>query len=354
MRGYRELRESAAWFDLSARGKIRVTGEDRVRLLHAMTTNHIQQLTPGTGCYAFFLSAQGRILGDANILCFADSFLLDTEPETREKLYQHLDKYIIADDVVLEDITERVATVGVEGPKAAEVLSSIGAPLPEAWWSWADWGARRISKVSRTGQRGWWIFASPSDIGETIREIQEAGAVEAEPAAVHTVRLENGVPRYGEDVTEANLPQETQLLHAIHFNKGCYIGQEIVERVRSRGHVNRLLVPLLIEAGGDSQPIPKAGIGGSPRFPAEFAAGDSQPIPKPGIGGSPPIPVLAGGSEAGALTSAAWSPALGKVAALAYLRAEFVRAKPALTVAGSAAQIASSAPALPAVPPDCP
>lgn len=330
MQGYRELRESAAWFDLSARGKIRVTGEDRVRLLHAMTTNHIQQLTPGAGCYAFFLSAQGRILGDANILCFADSFLLDTEPETREKLYHHLDKYIIADDAVLEDITERVATIAVEGPKAAEVLSSLRAPLPEAWWSWADWGARRIAMVSRTGQPGWWIFASPADCAETTRQLQEAGAVQAEPDAVHTVRLENSVPRYGEDVTEANLPQETQLLHAVHFNKGCYIGQEIVERVRSRGHVNRLLAPLLIECGGDSRPIPKAGIGGGP------------------------LAVMAGESEIGAVTSAAYSPALQKVAALAYLRAEYVRSKPALTVAGSAAQIVSSAPALPAVPPGCP
>ena len=83
--GYRALREGAAWMDLSARGKIRATGEDRARLLHAMTTNHIEQLRPGEGCYAFFLNAQGRILGDANILCFEDSLLLDTEPETRVK-----------------------------------------------------------------------------------------------------------------------------------------------------------------------------------------------------------------------------------------------------------------------------
>ena len=80
------LRESAAWLDLSARGKIRVTGEDRARLLHAMTTQDVQSLTPGQGCYAFFLNAQGRILGDVNIFCREDFFLLDTEPETRQKL----------------------------------------------------------------------------------------------------------------------------------------------------------------------------------------------------------------------------------------------------------------------------
>src|ERR1700689_5891328 len=105
MTGYEALRNRAAWLDLSARGKIRLTGEDRARLLHAMTTNHIQQLTPGTGCYAFFLSAQGRILSDVNVFCLADSILLDTESETSQTVYSHLDKYIIADDVTLQDET---------------------------------------------------------------------------------------------------------------------------------------------------------------------------------------------------------------------------------------------------------
>src|SRR6478609_5320416 len=89
--GYTALRETAAWVDVSARGRIKMTGEDRARLLHAMTTNHIQQLEPGQGCYAFFLNAQGRILGDANVFVLPDGILLDVEPELREKVYQHLD-----------------------------------------------------------------------------------------------------------------------------------------------------------------------------------------------------------------------------------------------------------------------
>jgi len=95
--GYRALRETTAQIDLSARGRIRLTGEDRVRLMHAMTTNNIKELSPGQGCYAFFLNAQGRIQADANILCFEDYLLLDTEPETRQFLLEHLDKYIISD-----------------------------------------------------------------------------------------------------------------------------------------------------------------------------------------------------------------------------------------------------------------
>ena len=112
MTGYDALRNGSAWLDLSARGKIKMIGEDRARLLHAMTTNHIQQLVPGSGCYAFFLNDKGRILSDVNVLCRPDHLLLDLEPETREKLYQHLDRFIIADDVTLEDVTAATATCG--------------------------------------------------------------------------------------------------------------------------------------------------------------------------------------------------------------------------------------------------
>src|SRR3954447_12084663 len=100
-KGYVGLRESAAWMDLSGRGKIRVLGEDRARLLHAMTTQDIRGLSAGEGCYAFFLNAQGPILGDVNVFCREDHFLLDTEAETRSKLFEHIERYIIADDVTL-------------------------------------------------------------------------------------------------------------------------------------------------------------------------------------------------------------------------------------------------------------
>src|SRR5271168_5291981 len=127
--GYEALMTSAALLDLSRRGRIRLTGEDRARLLHAMTTNHVQQLKPGDGCYAFFLNAQGRILGDVNLFCLEDHFLLDTEPETRHKLFEHLDRYIIADDVTLTDETDRLSTIAIEGPEAPAILTKIGAPI---------------------------------------------------------------------------------------------------------------------------------------------------------------------------------------------------------------------------------
>jgi folate-binding protein YgfZ len=283
MNGYEALRSGAAWLDLSARGKIKLTGEDRARLLHAMTTNHIQQLTPGTGCYAFFLTAQGRILSDANILCRPDHFLLDLEPETREKIYQHLDRYIIADDVTLEDVTAETATIAVEGPKSYDVLQAAGAPTPDADYATMEWGTRVVARLSATGSPGFFIFAPAAEKEQLLAEIEAAGAVSADDDAFRVVRLEHGRARYGEDLSERFLAQEANQPHALHFSKGCYLGQEIVERVRSRGQVHRLLKPLQLDT----------------KLP-------------PAVGTK-----FENGTE---ITSAAYSPGLDKVVALGYVR----------------------------------
>src|SRR5690242_7296639 len=128
--GYKALTNGAGVLDLSNRGRIRTTGEDRARLLHAMTTNHVQQMKPGDGMYTFFLNAQGRIVADAILLCFEDHFLIDTAAETRRALFEHLDRFIIADDVTLEDITDQTFALGLEGPKAAELAGRAGVAAP--------------------------------------------------------------------------------------------------------------------------------------------------------------------------------------------------------------------------------
>ncbi len=283
MTGYEALRDRAAWVDLSARGKIKLTGEDRARLLHAMTTNHIQQLTPGSGCYAFFLNDKGRVLADANVLCRPDHFLLDVEPEAREPLYQHLDRYIIADDVTLEDMTESTATIALEGPKSAEVLERAGAPVPEAEYSTVEWGDAVVARLNSTGATGFFIFVPVSEKPALIARLEAAGAEPADADAARVVRLEHGKPRYGEDISDRFLAQEANQPQALHFSKGCYLGQEIVERVRSRGQIHRVLKPLVLE--GTESPAPGTKLG-----------------------------------DASEITSAAYSPALGKVVALAYVR----------------------------------
>jgi folate-binding protein YgfZ len=302
--GYDTLRDAAAWLDLSARGRIYASGDDRARLLHAMTTNQVQHLTPGTGCYAFFLNAQGHIQADVNLLCLEHRFLLDTESETRERVLGHLDKYIIADDVALEDVTATLACVAVEGPHAAAVLAAIGAPAPDAEYAHARGEGGIVERGSETGAPGFRIFMPSESKADWIARLESAGAIHATPDEARTVRLEHGRPRYGDDIFDTTLPQETRQMHAVHFAKGCYIGQEIVERIRSRGHVNRLLVKLEVE--GDA------------------------PLP----GGTK---VTAGVAEAGEITSSAFSPALGKVIALAYVRAQYAADATVLQAGGRTA-----------------
>jgi folate-binding protein YgfZ len=287
MTGYEALRNRAAWLDLSSRGKIKLTGEDRARLLHAMTTNHIQQLTPGSGCYAFFLNDKGRVLADAHALCRPDYFLLDVEPETRGPLYQHLDRFIIADDVTVEDTTDAIATIAVEGPQAVDVLQRAGAPIPEKEYSSEEWGESVVARLNSTGGAGFFIFAPAAEKAALISRLEAAGAESADAEAARVVRIEHGKPRYSEDISDRFLAQEANQPHALHFSKGCYLGQEIVERVRSRGQIHRVLKPLILETTEPPAPGAKLEIDAS--GPAE-------------------------------ITSAAYSPALGKVVALGYVR----------------------------------
>jgi tRNA-modifying protein YgfZ len=206
--GYEALRENRAYTDVSARGRIRVTGEDRARLIHALTTNHIQQMKPGDQVYAFFLTAQGRIVSDCYITAFDDYLLLDIEPHVRHAVIKHIDHYIIADDVTLEDVTDAT-------------FSLIAA------------GGRRVY--------------GPLD--EKERTVAALALVPATADDFEAYRVEHFHPVFGRDFTASTLPQETGLGYALHFTKGCYLGQEIVERIRSRGHVNRVLVGLKAGAG---------------------------------------------------------------------------------------------------------
>ena len=278
--GYAALTAGAGLIDLSARGRIGVTGEDRARLLHAMTTNHVEQMKPGDGLYAFFLNAQGRILADAYILCFEDHLLLDTEPETRLPLFEHLDHFIIADDVTLEDITDQTVCLAVEGPNALSIAGAAGFPAPNHRFSHADEGGATVAAI-----HGVRVYAPLERRDEIVQALEAAGAIAASAEDAERARIHSFRPRYGVDITAASLPQETQQTHALHFQKGCYLGQEIVERIRSRGHVNKQLMGFRLEGHA----LPAAGTN-----------------------------LFAGGKEAGEVTSAAETPE--GIYGLAYIR----------------------------------
>jgi folate-binding protein YgfZ len=202
-------------------------------------------------------------------------------------LFEHLDRYIIADDVTLVDRTGRMATIAVEGPEAANVLSKLGAPIPATEYGSAAWGERVVARLSSTGSNGFFVFTTTEDEPALVALLAVAGAVPATAEDAHVVRLEHGKPRYGEEITERFLVQETGLLHAVHFSKGCYLGQEIVERVRSRAQIHRLLRKL--EIATDQPPAPGT----------KFKVGDA---------------------DAAEIVSAAYSPALEKTVAMAYVR----------------------------------
>jgi folate-binding protein YgfZ len=289
---YEALKRSAGILDLSARGRIVARGRDRARLLHNLTSNEVKKMTPGAGCYAFLLSAKGRIEADLYLWCFAEHFLIDTEPELREKALQHIRRYIIADQVELEDITAQTAAIGVEGPGAAAVLGAVGAPICDEYMHVA-WGEHTVAGVTSTGQPGFRIYCGASEAGAIVERLEAAGAKRVSAEAARVVRIENGKPRYGEDIRETSLAQETQQMHAVSFNKGCYLGQEIVERIRAQGHVNKKLVRLELDGCEPAAPGTK---------------------------------LKAVDADAGEITSAVFSPELGKVAAMGYVRTAFTDA----------------------------
>lgn len=301
MNGYEALRTGAAWIDLSGRGKIAVRGDDRARLLHAMSTNNVAALGSGQGIYGLFLNAQGRILADALIYNLGDSMLLDTEPELREKLQDHLDKYIIADDVYLEDVTERLAAVALEGPASLDRAAELDLPIPTQALGIATWGNGFVVRVAMTGPTGLRVFIPVEEKAAVSERIE---AIEASADAVRTVRIENGVPRYGEEFSERFLVQEAGVMHGVHPNKGCYLGQEIVERVRSRAQVHRHLARVRI----NSEEVPAAG-----------------------------TKLQANGKDAAEIVSGVYSPATGAVIAYAYVRTEALANRPEMHVPNSLA-----------------
>ncbi len=310
--GYEALRQSAAWLDVSSRGRIRATGEDRVGLLHAMCSNDIESLRPGEGSYGFFLNAQGQIQTDSRIYVSEDHVLLDCEPERGPRLLRHLEKFIIMDDVTLEDPAPRSTMIALEGPRADSIASEVvGGKLPgPAPHSHNSCGGVRMFRSSLSGQPGLWILVEPAQKAGLIRSLEAAGAAVATEEDYRVVRVENQVPRCGSDF-DNHLPHETQQLHALSFTKGCYLGQEIVERVRSRGQVNRLLVGL--ELAGDEAPLEGS-------------------------------PVIVEDKEVGWLTSPAFSPRLGCVAGFAVLRREAASPGTGVRVDGLPGRVRQAAP----------
>jgi len=235
------LRAGCGVYDLGFRAKLSLTGGDRVRWLNGMVTNNIRDLATGHGLYAFLLNPQGRILGDLYAYNRGESIVVDTDRSQSEKILATFDHYIIMDDVEVKDVTDEVSAVGISGPRGREVLIAAGFAVPEIQplqMQSVTWQSMECSLVC--GEQGnWEIWVSSSGVRKLWDALLAGGARPAGFEALEVHRIESGIPAYGIDIRDRDLPQETEQERALNFNKGCYIGQEIVERIRSRGAVHR-------------------------------------------------------------------------------------------------------------------
>jgi len=223
---------------------VKVTGEDRVRWLNGMATNSVQDLKPGSGNYNFFLNAQGRIQGDGYVFAQPDALLLETAAAQLAHLIPFLDHFIIMDDVELKDVSSAWKGIEVAGPEATKLPAKIGLALKDLTMlemrsvPWESTSVTAIHAYSPLVPR-YELWADPAVIDRLTEALIAAGAVPCNAESREQLRILEGTPLYGVDLRDRELPQETNQARALHFNKGCYLGQEIVERIRSRGNVHR-------------------------------------------------------------------------------------------------------------------
>lgn len=249
---FQSLLSGCGLYDLNWRAKITVSGGDRVRWLNGMVSNNVRDLAPGHGVYAFMLNAQGRIQADLYAFQRGDSLLVDTEHVQRDKILQLFDHFIIADDVEIADVSDKLTAVGLTGPEARAVLGRSGIAVPDlAHLQFADvtWQQKTTTLLhsGEEARESWQVWISPEQRADLWNALVHAGARPTGTAALNLFRISRGIPQFGVDIRERDLPQETGQTRALNFTKGCYLGQEIVERIRSRGAVHRLFTAFAVE-----------------------------------------------------------------------------------------------------------
>lgn len=325
---YAHLRQSVALADLSFRGRLCIAGRDRTRFLHGQVTNDINRLQPGQGCYSAITNAKGKMVADANIYCLDDELLLDFEPGITPALFARLEKYIIADDVQILDVSDHYRTLAVLGPKAAEVLgqAELGFSLPAGELQFSrttnrEGGDLYCMRHSHGLSAGFDLFVPSAEAAQVFDQLlalaKQHGGGPVGWEALEIARIEAGIPRFKQDMDETNLAPETGLdSRAISYSKGCYIGQEVIARIRTYGQVAKTLRGLKL----DTASLP------APRDPLFF-----------------------GDKEMGYLTSVVLSPALGCPIALGYVRREHNEIGTELTIRCASGPITASIVNLPFV-----
>src|SRR5262245_26418228 len=323
---YDAARHRAAFVDRSDRARIVVSGADRASYLQGLLTNDIVALKAGEGCYAAYLTPQGRMIADLFVYELGDVILLTLERTARDTVLAKLDQFIFSEDVQLGDVTDTFAQIGIVGPGAAAIVAALLSDAPADRLSAlgehgnlrAQWNGDPaiVTRTTDVGEAGFDAFVDRTKASAFMTAVAGAGAAALDEATAETIRVEAGVPRFDRDMDGETIPLEAGIeSRAISFSKGCYVGQEVIIRVLHRGHgrVARKLVGLV--AAGDRPPAAGALVKSADR-------------------------------EIGRITSSAWSPALQKPIALGYVHRDFVAPGTAVSVDGADAQVAG----LPFVP----
>ena len=297
---YRAAVEAAALFDLSGRGAVELTGKDRVGFLNNFCTNDLLKTAPGAGCEAFLTTNQARIVAWLQIIVIADHVMVTAESGLAQKIIAYLERFLISEDVQLTDRSNDLAQFLITGPRAESILRAVGASALalDAPWLHREGtiagAAVRLIRRDWLGLPGYFLFLEQGRAREVTELLIASGATLGTPPAYEALRLEAGLPAYGPDIDESNLPQEVnRMAQAISFTKGCYVGQETVARIHALGHVNRVRVgfKLALDIDRDT-PLQMAGR------------------------------LLKEGGEVGKITSLAWSPVLATPLAMGYIRRE--------------------------------
>ncbi len=267
---FRALLEGCGLYDMSWQAKLVLTGEDRVRWLNGMVTNNVRDLAVGHGVYNFVLTAQGRIVGDLVAYNRGDFLLVTTDRAQASTIMEIFDRYIIMDDVEVADVSDKLSAVGLAGPRAADTLQKAGIEIPQLPKEgncgpptrfepgqvvdlvWHDVGIT-VARGTHPNVDAYEIWFAAEQADAVWDGLVVAGATPVGSEALELYRIVRGVPRYGIDISQRDLPQETEQKHALSFTKGCYIGQEIVERIRARAILHRTFTGFVVE-GEPPQP----------------------------------------------------------------------------------------------------
>jgi folate-binding protein YgfZ len=314
---YAALCESVGLLDTNFRALFSFSGPDKQRYLNAILTSNVRDLKAGQGAVGLLLSPQGHILAEIETFLTDDRILASSHAMVRERTLQTLDKFIIMDDVAIEDLTDKTGTLDLAGPRTASVLGESGvagfADMPLLAHREASVGPIpcRVVRRELAGRPAATLVAGRENLPALWRELSERVRLHrGAPVgldALNSVRLEYGIAWFGEDYGDQQIPHEAGLEHShISYEKGCYTGQEIIERVRSRGHVNRRLTEL------------------------QFDATEAPPRG---------AKLLFAGNEAGHATSSGFSPRLGKPIGLGYLRREHSALGTKLDASGTIAEV---------------